>query len=105
MSVGVYIGIVYIVPTIGGLYVSCCFHHIVCIMLTIGGIGIIFWMSLGPLGQCYGGFYVSWCLKWYCIYHANNWGDVYCVFGRGVVCQLVFTLVLHISCQQLGGCM
>ena len=53
-SVGVYIGIVYIMPTIGGICVS-------------------FWVSLGPSGP--------------------GWEDV---------CQLVFTLVLYISCQQLG---
>ena len=31
-----------------------------------------------------------------CRYHANNWEDV---------CQLVYSLVLYISCKQLGGCM
>ena len=51
ISVGIYIGIVYIRPTIGGIYV-------------------IHWVSFGP--------------------------------GLGVVCQLVFTLVLYRSCQQLG---
>ena len=71
MSVGVYIGIVYILPTIGGLYVSC----------------------------------------FLLVY--SNWGDTYKLFGVfgpsgpsvwGVVCQLVYRLVLYISCQQLGGC-
>ena len=23
-----------------------------------------------------GGMYISWSLYWYCIYHANNWGDM-----------------------------
>ena len=65
----------------------------------------------GPLGPRVGGLYVSWCLHWYCIYCANNWG---------VVCKLFFTLVLYIaiggiriSCsvswalraQCMGGCM
>ena len=72
-SVGVFIGIVYIMPTIGGIGISCS-------------------VSLGPPGPVYGGLYVSWFLD--CIYHTNNWG---------VVCKLFFTLVLFISCQQLGG--
>jgi len=49
------------------------------------------------------------------IYCANNWGagcKLFFTFGclmalraknRGVVCQLVFTLVLYILCQQSGG--
>ena len=41
MSVGVYIGIVYIVPTIGGLYVS---------FSLIGGISKSCLVSLGPSG-------------------------------------------------------
>ena len=56
MTVGVYIDIAYIMPT-------------------IGGIGVICWVSLALRAQ-----------------------------GRGHVCQLVFSLILHISCQQLGGC-
>ena len=94
MSVSVYIDIVYIVPTIGGLYVVC-------------GISISCWVSLGPSGPglrgcmsigvyidtvnimpTIGGMYISWSLNWHCLYCANNWGVV---------------LVLHISCQQLGG--
>ena len=47
---------------------------IVYIMPTILGICVSCWVSVGASGQGWGG-----------------------------VCQLVFTLVLYISCQQLGG--
>ena len=46
---------------------------------------------IGPFGPRVGELYVSWCLHWYCIYCANNWG---------VVCNLLFTLVLYI---EIGG--
>ena len=57
MSVGVYIGIVYIMPTIGGICVC-------------------WWMSLGPSGQGWGHLCELVFSHWYCIYHANNSGDV-----------------------------
>ena len=45
-------------------------------MPTIGGnvdklVGVF-----GPFGPRVVGLYVSWCLHWYCIYHANNWRDM-----------------------------
>ena len=39
------------------------------------------------------GMYVSWCFHLYCIYHANNWGDV---------CQLVFSFVIVDIMQTIG---
>ena len=66
MSVIIFIGIVYIEPTIQGMYVSCCFH-LFCIYHARGK-------------------NVSWCFCWYFIYHANNWWDkckLLGVFGVG----------------------
>ena len=103
MAFGVFIGIVYIVQAIGGMYASWCFHlycryhaknlgdlrmsvgvfiGIVNIMQTIGGcisvgafICIVYFMST------IWGIYVSWYLHWYCIYYANNSYELY------ILCQ------------------
>ena len=94
MLVVVYISIVYIMPTIWGISISCS------VSLGPSGPGLGGCMSIGVyidtvnIMPTIGGMYISWSLNWYCLYCANNWG---------VVCKLFFTLVLYISCQQLGG--
>ena len=77
MSVGVFICIVYIMPTIHGNLCQLVFSLVMYLLCQqFGG-----YMSVGV--------FIG-------IYHANNWEDV---------CQLVYSLVLYISCKQLGGCM
>ena len=78
MSVCVYIGIVYIVPTIGGLYV----------VYKLFGV-----QSKGVICSRGGKMSVGVCI-----------GIVYIMpkIG-GVVCKLFFALILFISCQRLRG--
>ena len=64
-------------PVYGGLYVSWfldwyCIIYNVYIMPTIGGMYIVYKL-FGVQGR---GLYVSWCLQWYCIYYTKNWGVV-----------------------------
>ena len=110
------------VPTIWGISKSC-WVSFVPLGPEQGGC-----MSVG----LYWGLYVSCSLHQYCMYRANNWGVVCKLFftstifimptiggmniscwvsygpsgqEQGVVCQLLFKLVLFVSCQLLGGCM
>ena len=65
MSVSVFIGIVYIVPTILGLYVVCCLHQ-------------------------------------YCMYHANNLGDIYKLLGVfgpfSIFCIFIHCIFVFVFC-------
>ena len=121
MSVDVYINIVHIVPTLGGVICKLLFSLV--LYIAIGGICISCSVSLGPPGPVYGGLYLSWCLDWYCISCQQLGGcilHISCLVSRvggymsvgvyngivyimptiwGVVCKLFFTLVLYISCQ------
>ena len=66
MSVDFYIGIVYIMPKIGGICVSC-------------------WVSVGPSGPGWGDVCQSWLIHWYCRYHTNERGKYVSWFIHGIV--------------------
>ena len=74
MLVVVYISIVYIMPTIWGISISCS------VSLGPSGPGLGGCMSIGVyidtvnIMPTIGGMYISWSLNWYCLYCANNWG-------------------------------
>ena len=65
----------------------------------------------GPSGHRVGWLYVSLCLHWYCIYHANNWGgmcNLLGVFGpfgprKGVSCNLMLTFSIVHTMPTIEG--
>ena len=57
------------------------YNDIVYIMPTIGWIFVFCWVSLGPSGPGYGGMQISLSLHRYCVYHANNWIDICILLG------------------------
>ena len=64
-------------------------------MPTIGGMWISWWVSVGPSGPGQGG-----CMS---VDVYINIVHIVPTLG-GVICKLLFSLVLSISCQQLGEC-